>query len=260
MIVICNFYNSSENVRWNSVVDLMNIMEDMWKLGEYQNHTIDQIQTMYESEGKKRLKSKMESYKMIWKKYPNIPKNGFITRFLLAWDEVQNIFFNRNSMENFSWPRKRLLKLLHQVRHFNTLVAFALTDRDEIDRKFKRISSHYVSIWEAMWELIIKYNVFISKFDKDGNFETDDTLKLTKVPATHINGYQWNKRIVWPFERLIRRRLPKFLSFLRVRELWFFSKFNADPDEDIYTPWDLFKYLDNFYLNNPSRKNIGVNY
>ena len=100
----------------------------------------------------------------------------------------------------------------------------------------------------------------MAKFDKDGNFETDENLKLTKVPATHINGYQWNKVFVAPIEKLMLRRLPKFMEFLRAKELGFFSKFNADPDTDIYKPGDLFRYLDQFYANNNDRKNISVNY
>jgi len=102
--------------------------------------------------------------------------------------------------------------------------------------------------------------VFMSKFDKDGNFDTDETLKLTKVPASHFNGYQWNRIFIAPLEKLIRRRLPKWMEGLKAKELGFFSKFNADPDVDIYTAGDLFKYLDNFYVENNSRKNISVNY
>lgn len=254
MIILSNFYNSSEDVRWNSAKDLILLMQDMWMLGEYQNYTQEDVRKMYESEGKKRVEEKINMMKKIAKKYPNIPHGWFVTKLFLAGDEIQNIFFNRNSMENFAGDRKGLLKLLHQIRHFNTLCAFALTDRDEIDRKFKRISSHYVSIGESINGLLMKYNVYTAKFDKDWNFDTDTSEKLTKVPATHFNGWQWNKLVVAPLEKLLKRRLPNFLKFLRAKELWFFSKFNADPDVDIYKPWMLFEYLEKKYANDRGEK------
>lgn len=244
MIVLCNYYNVYEDVRWGSIKDLIKLLRDMWLLWECQNFTEIEIREMYGKEGKERVKQKIKAIREIKAKYKNIPCNWFYTRFLLQWDEMQNIFYNREAMSNFSWDKKILLKLLHQVRHFNTLCTFALTSASELDLKFRRISNFYLSFGEALWWLFIKYDVYNFDIDKENNFEMDKATKRTKVPVIKLNWYYVNK-IINKIEKLIRRRI-KF----RFKELWFKTKFNADPDVDIYEEWYLFEYLNKYYANN----------
>lgn len=145
--------------------------------------------------------------KNIARKYPNIPRNGFHTKFLLEGDEAQNIFFNRDSQGNFAGENKPLLKLLHQVRHFNARGIFALTDAGEFDRKFRRISAFYITFTEAFSSLFVKYNVFEFSTDKESNLDLERAKKLTKTSVYKMNGYAINK-VIAKVESLIRRRIP----------------------------------------------------
>lgn len=94
-IVLSNFYNGYSLVRWNSKKDLMLLMRDLWRLGEMQNYDMDDIERMYEGEGKARVKEKQREVRALRKRYPNIPTGGFATRIFIAGDEMQNIFFSR---------------------------------------------------------------------------------------------------------------------------------------------------------------------
>lgn len=241
--VLCNFYNGSEDVRWNSKADLIRLFKDMWKLGEYQNYTEADIRKMYEKEGKKRVAEKVGVMKKIARRFPNIPKNGFHSVFRMLGDEMQNIFFNRDAAGNFAGENKPLLKLLHQVRHFNGKGTFALTDADEFDKKFRRISSYYVSFRSALNGLFIVYDVYTFATNKEKHFDLEMATRLTKTSVWKLNGYEANK-VINRIESLIRRRI-KF----RFAELDFFSKFNCDPDTDIYEEGKLFEYLEDWYKN-----------
>jgi hypothetical protein len=251
-IILSNFFNKYEHIRWNSVQDLIKLLTDVWLLWESQNYTLEQIKMMYETEGKDRLKEKMTKIINLRKKYPNIPCNGFYTNFLLLWDEMQNIFYNREAMQNFTWDKKGLLKLLHQVRHFNTKAVFALTSANEIDLKFRKISSFYISLSDFLGWLFIKYKVYYFDLDRTNNFDIEIAKEVSKVPIIKFNGYKANK-IINRFEKIIRHRI-KF----RFNELWFFSKFNADPDTNIYTSGDLFRFLDHYYENGKNNKFLNV--
>jgi hypothetical protein len=244
MFVLCNFYNKYEDIRWSSIPDLINLLSDLWLLGECQNHTEDDIKLMYAKEWKARVKEKLDQIRKIKRRYKSIPYNGFFSRFFIAGDEMQNIFYNRESMTNFTGDKKPLLKLLHQIRHYNGLAAFALTDVSEIDIKFRKIASFYISFTEFMSDLFIKYIVYRFDVDKENNFDMEKATKVTRVPVVKFNGYQANK-IINKIEQFIKKRI-KF----RFQELGFFSKFNADPDHSCYTPWYLFEYLNTYYKTN----------
>lgn len=248
MIILSNFYNSYEDIRWNSVEDLIRLLTDVWVLWEAQNYSEDEIRKMYAAEGKARVKEKIDSVKHIKRAYKNIPMNWFYTRFLLSGDEMQNIFFNREAMSNFSGTKKSLLKLLHQIRHFNSLGTFALTDAREIDLKFRRISSYYLAFSDMLGGLILKYHIYNFDLDKEQNFDSENALRLTKVPVVKFNGYMANK-ILEKVQKLIRRRIK-----YRFAQLGFFSKFNADPDTHIYEEWQLFRFLDNHYKDGKNQK------
>lgn len=266
MIVLSNFYNAYTHVRWNSVDDLIRLLSDMWLLWEAQNYNEDEIRTMYAWEGRERVKQKLDAIKAVKRRYKNIPYNGFYTRFLLSGDEMQNIFFNREAMGNFSGSKKSLLKLLHQIRHFNSLGTFALTDAREIDLKFRRISSFYLAFSDMLGGLILKYHIYNFDLDKEQNFDSENAKKLTKVPVVKFNGYVANK-IVEKVQNLIHKRIKfkftvpllKWTIQVPFSELWFFSKFNADPDCDIYESGYLFEYLNWFYKDNGDSKFLQSN-
>lgn len=228
MFVLCNFYNKSEDVRWNSKGDLIRLLADMWLLGEYQNYDDAELQKMYRAEGKERVNSKMSERKRIARKYPNIPKSGFHSIFFIAGDEMQNIFYNRNAAENFAGENKPFLKLLHQVRHFNARGSFALTDANEFDKKFRKISKWYITFGEAFSEALLKYDVYTFETDKENNLDMERAKRMTKSSVYKLNGYVVNKAVAW-LERVIRRKIR-----FRFAELGFFSKFNCDPDTDVY--------------------------
>jgi len=99
--VLCNFYNAYEFIRWNSKEDLVNLLTDLWLLGEVQNYSEKEMAQMYETEGKARVKEKIDAIRRFKRKYPNIPSNGFACKFFLPGDEMQNIFFNRDHADNF---------------------------------------------------------------------------------------------------------------------------------------------------------------
>lgn len=186
--------------------------------------------------------------KRIAKRYKHIPRGGFHSEILLEGDEMQNIFFSRDSVGNFSGENKPLLSLLHQVRHFNTRAMFALTDVSEFDKKFRRISSYYVNFSKVMGDLFIKYDVFTFETDKEKNFDIEMAKRLTKTSVWKLNGYAANK-VITKLETLIRKRIR-----FRFKELGFYTKFNCDPDTDVYPEGKIFEYLNDWYESHPFGK------
>lgn len=257
--VLSNFYTWYTNIRWNSLSDLESLLYDVWKLWEYQNFTYIELQRMYKWEWKKRLKEKMKVYRDIEKTYKNIPKNWYHNSFLFLCDEFQNLFFNRASVSNFSWENKSFLKYLHQVRHFNSLLVFATQKEKELDVKFRRLSTFYIEMKDWVNGFFYGYDVRSFETDKRENLDKEKATKFTKLPAVFLNWYMFNL-VLNKIEKRISKIIKKEFKFkFRFFELDFFSKFNADPDYNIYKKWDLFRYLDNYYKEKKDFKTLWLN-
>jgi len=127
------------------------------------------------------------------------------------------------------------------------LGAFALTDVSEFDIKFRKIASWYIEFGEMIGELWIKYDVFTFAVDKKIGFDKDLAEKKTRVPVLSFNGYQANKILV-KVEKIIKRKIK-----YRFAQLGFYSKFNCDPDKNIYKSGDIFDKLDKWYGMRPDR-------
>lgn len=259
--VLSNFYNWYSFIKWNSLEDLKNLLYDVWLLWEYQNFTDEELKRIYQQDGKDNLKEKIKQRKEIKKKYKNIPCNWFYNSFLILWDEFQNYMFNRGAMSNFSWENKNLLKLFHQVRHFNSLCVLWTQESDELDVKFRRLSTFYINTLEKINWLIYWYNVYSFVTDKENNLNIEKANKYTKIPVIKLNLYFINKvfkKIQYKLNALNKYhdKLNYILHYdlfserkikFRFNQLDFHTKYNVNPDIDTYTPGDLFKKLDNFY-------------
>lgn len=264
-IILSNYYSWYTNIRWNSLDDLKNLLIDVWKISEYQNFTIEETKEYYKNTGEQ-LKLKIENYERIKKNFKNIPKNWYFTKFLFTCDEFQNLFFWRNSLSNFSWENKILLKLFHQVRHLNSMFVFTTQNADELDLKFRRLATYYINTWDSFNDWFFWYNIFY--FDTNlakQKLNESDLQRINKTPIIKLNKYKLNNIILdWNFfiHKLFRKYKKSFIKKFDIKfrfdELQFNSKFNADPEHSIYNPWDLMIYLNNFYKN---KKNIDkINY
>ena len=259
-IVLSNFYSGYTNLRWNSLQDLTLLLQDVWKLSEYQNFSLEQLKHYYK-DNIEQLNEKVANWHEM-KKYKNLPCNWYYTKFLFTCDEFQNLFFNRNSLANFSGNNKILLKLLHQIRHLNSLMIFATQNADELDLKFRRLSTYYINTYDMLNDWLYWYNIYyfsnnLSWWKK----EIDDLTKINKTPIFFLNKYKLNNIIlklnIWFLQ--IKRKYQNFKMIkikYRFDELDFNSKFNADPDFNTYKENDLFKYLDKFYRNKENRKKM----
>jgi len=239
--VLSNFYSWHTFQRWNSLNDLRNLLYDIWLIWEYQNFTDEDIRIMYLWEWKKSIAKKMRERKKIRKLYKFIPASGFYNKFLITCDEFQNLFFSRGAMSNFSGENEDFLKLLHQVRHYNTLMIFATQEASELDVKFRRLSSYYIRVFDKINELIYWYNVFEFKIDKENNMNLEQAKRFTKVPVWKINGYKLNI-FINKIEKIIRKKIK-----YRFKQLPFQNKFNANPENSIYKPWDMQRKLNEYY-------------
>lgn len=260
-ILISNFYTGYTHIRFNSMQDLINLLLDIQKLSEYQNYSIEELKVIYWRENGEALSRKLANYEEL-KQYKNIPKDGYYTKFLWTCDEFQNLFFSRNSLSNFSWWNKVLLKLLHQVRHMNSLFIFATQNADELDIKFRRLSTFYVNTWSKFSDWFFWYNIYFFQNNSAGRkIEDDELYKINKAPIFFINKFKLNNYIfkinMW-FLELKRKynRLKLYKIKFRFNELQFHSKFNCDPDYDIYKPWDIYIFLDKFYKEEKKKKNF----
>lgn len=240
---LSNFYSWHTFIRWNSLTDLKDLLHDVWTLWEYQNFSDDELKVMYSDEGKERVKEKFAERKAIRKKFKHIPNSWFFNKFLITCDEFQNLFFNRWAMGNFSGDNADFLKLLHQVRHFNTLMVFATQESWELDVKFRRLSSYYIRVFDYLDWIVYWYNVFEFVVDREQNMNLESAKRFTRVPVWMLNFYKFNVII-----NKIERRFKRKIKF-RFSQLKFFSKFNADPDRNIYTKGDLLVKLNNYYKN-----------
>lgn len=274
IFVLSNFYNWYNFIKWNSLEDLKNLLYDVWLLGEYQNFTDQDLKNIYYQDSKETYKQKLIERKNIRKKYKNIPYNWYHNRFAILWDEFQNYFFNRWAMWNFSWENKNLLKLFHQVRHFNSLCVLATQESDELDVKFRRLSTYYINTWEKMDWMLYYYNVYQFLTDKENNLNLEKAYKFTKMPVYKINYYALNniiKSIEYKLNSLNKYhdKINSFLKFelfadriIKYRfanELIFHTKYNVDPDVNTYKSWDLFVALNNFYKNKTKYHLTNVN-
>ena len=259
--VISNFYSGYNFIKRNSLEDLRNLLYDVWLLWEYQNFTDEELKEIYKEDGKKELKEKLRIRRELKRKYKNIPYNWFNNSFLFLWDEFQNYFFNRGAMANFSGGNKELLKLFHQVRHFNSLVVIWTQESDELDVKFRRLSTFYINTLEKMNGLIFWYNVFEFLTDKENNLNVEKAHKFTRIPVFFINWYDINHIINWIEYKLNKlnryhKGINKILHFdlfstreikYKFKQLEFHTKYNVNPDVSTYKEKDLFKKLNKFY-------------
>lgn len=261
IFVLSNFYNWYNFIKWNSLEDLKNILYDVWLLGEYQNYTDAELKAIYCEDWKAVEKEKFKIRRELKKKYKYIPSNWFSNRFMVLGDEFQNYFFNRGAMSNFSGDNKNLLKLFHQVRHFNTMLILGTQNSDELDVKFRRLSSYYVNTGEKMGGLFYYYNVYQFITDRENNLNLEKAQKFTKVPVIKLNYYALNGFIKW-YERKINRLnfLNKYVNKIvrfkllternikyRFWQLKFHTKYNVNPDIHTYKSGDIFKKLNDYY-------------
>lgn len=259
--VLSNFWNWYTNIFWSSLLDLQNLLEDLLLLWEFQNFTDEDIKRMYMPMKNNIYKEKMEIRKNIKKQYKNIPFDWYFCNFLILWDEFQNYFYNREAMRNFTGDKKRFLTLLHQVRHFNSLLIFWTQNASELDVKFRKLSSLYVNTFEKLNNLIYWYNVYSFTIDRDNNLDIDKAKKYNKVPIFKLNKYALNN-FIWKYLLFVNRLNyfhDKINTLFKKDIFWkrninfrfdalkFHTKFNVNPEYSIYTKWDLFKYLDNYF-------------
>jgi len=261
-INISNFYSWYTHIRFNSLDDLINLLLDIQKLSEYQNYDENEVKHIYSWEWNEVLNKKLENIKEL-KKYKNIPKDWYYTKFLWTCDEFQNLFFSRSALSNFSWGNKILLKLLHQVRHMNSLFIFATQNADELDIKFRRLSTFYVNTWSNLWDWFFGYNIYF--FENNLNWRKineEEMKKINKAPIFKLNKYKLNNIIFKINRKLLDwKRKYNWVKKLykinyRFDELDFHSKYNCDPDNSIYKPWYLFEYLDKFYKEEKRKKSF----
>lgn len=93
--------------------------------------------------------------------------------------------------------------------------------------------------------MFLTYEIFDFVTDKTNNLDLDKATKRTALPIVKFNGYAANK-VLAKVEKLVRRKIR-----YRFAELKFKSKFNCDPDTDIYEPGSIFKKLDKYYESRP---------
>lgn len=261
--VLSNFYNWYSFLKWNSLEDLRKLLYDVWLLWEYQNFTDEEFEKIYKQDWTENLKTKLKERKEIRKKYKYIPKDGYHNNFLIEGDEFQNYMFNRWAMTNFSGENKNLLKLFHQVRHFNSLIILWTQNSDELDVKFRRLSSFYINTGEKMGGLFFSYNVYEFITDKENNLDLNKAYKFTKVPVFILNKYFLNE-IINNFEYFLNRfeEIEEKINYIfkrtiftrriikkKFNQLKFHTKYNVNPDINTYTEGDLFRKLNTFYKN-----------
>ncbi len=260
-IIISNFFSWYTDVRFNSMDDLINLLQDIEKLSMYQNFDFSQLKNIYSWENKEIIEKK-QAIRLNINKYKNIPNNWYYTKFLWTCDEFQNLFFSRNSLSNFSGWNKVLLQLLHQVRHMNSLFIFATQNADELDIKFRRLATFYVNTWSKLRWWFFWYNVFY--FNNNSSWrklEDDELKKINKAPIIKLNKYKLNNIIIKINLFLLNlKRKFNFLKLYKINyrfsELVFSSKFNCSPNHSTYKPWDIFIYLDKFYKKEKIKKDL----
>lgn len=265
-INIGNFWTWYTHIRFNSMNDLINLLLDIQELSEYQNYDIEDIKIIYKAEWLNAINNKLESRKKL-NKYKHIPHDGYYTKFLWCCDEFQNLFFSRNALSNFSGANKVLLKLLHQVRHMNSLFVFATQNADELDIKFRRLSTFYVNTWRKANDWLYWYDVYFFANNSIGRkMDESEMTKINKAPIIKINKYKLNNIIIKINHFFLNlKRKYKFLKLFKIKfvfdELQFNTKFNCNPDYDIYKPWYIFEFLNDFYKEQKKKNNIDkINY
>jgi len=221
------------------------------------------LKKLYMQDWKDTYKIKKQEREYLRKTYKNIPYNWFHNEFLVLGDEFQNYMFNRGAMSNFAGDNKNLLKLFHQVRHFNSLCVLGTQESDELDVKFRRLSTYYINTGEKANWILYYYNVYSFITDKENNLNLEKAKKYTKIPVYRISFYQLNN-IIKNFEYKLNwlnkyhERLNKILHFelfsprrikKRFSQLEFHTKYNVNPDINTYKSEDLFKKLNEFYKN-----------
>ena len=259
--VLWNFYNWYNFIKWNSLEDLRLLLYDVWLLGEYQNFSDEELKKLYIQDWNETYKEKKKQRQYLRKKYKYIPYNGYHNNFLILGDEFQNYMFNRGAMSNFSWDNKNLLKLFHQVRHFNSLLILWTQESDELDVKFRRLSTFYINTGEKLNWFFYYYNVYQFLTDKENNLNLEKAHKYTKVPVYKINYYELNnllKKYIYKINSLNKyhNKLNKIFGSelfwerdikYRFNQLNFHTKYNVNPDINTYEAEDLFKKLNKFY-------------
>ena len=263
LFALSNFRNGYNFLQWGSLEDFLELLKDLLVLGEYQNFTVEDLKLFYWTQPEV-LKEKMAIRKHIEKTYKYIPKDKHC-KFLILCDEWQNYFYNRGAMSNFTGDRSDFLTLLHQVRHFNSLLVFGTQNASELDVKFRKLSSLYITTFEKLNELIYGYNVYSFTTDKQFNLDVDKAVKYTKIPVFKINKYKLNNFIIWINFKIkwINKILKKFRIKKEVPEikkrfdaLRFHTKFNVNPKRNMYQKEDLFLYLNNYFKNDKNYKKM----
>lgn len=245
--VISNFANWYNQLRFSSLQDFQNILNDIMIISEYQNFDDQQIIEIYGDFWKEKLKEKIQERKNIRKKYWYIPYNWRFTEFFIAGDEFHAYFYSRDAMSNFSGKKKQLNITLHQVRHFNVQGAFATQEIDELDKKFRNLANFEIATYSKLGDIILGWDLYKYNINKKYKEDEKQFNKINKVPIFWYNGYAINNLISYINGHYFKWIFKIFKIKKVYSELKFFSKSNVNPNISIYEVGDLINKLNLFY-------------
>lgn len=247
--VISNFYYWKAFLNFSSKKDFLLLVSDLLFLWELQNYNDEEFNLYYKNYPEEWRKAMLNKRKEFRKKFKYIPFNWYVCNFILLGDEFHQYFTNREAMSNFTGENKRFLTSLHQVRHFNTLMALATQDIEDLDLKFRKLASYEIDTLHY-WNLFFGYNLY--KYNHKRNENDKEFSKINKLPIIKLNNYSINilyKKIEkWlNNKRFIKAITKEKIEFKRLNELPFNTKFNVDVSISIYEEGDLFIKLNEFF-------------
>lgn len=225
-INISNYYTWYTNFQLSSHQDLINILSDIYDYHQYIN-LYDDRKKLFSKKPKEMLLDYEEKAERFRMKYPNM-KRGM--KFNIVLDEASIYFDPRNFKKNFAWKNEMLLDFIYQPRKLNLLMFIVVQSPMELDVKFRRLATHYRKYYKWFW---------IYRWYKDFYFLNPEEIDLEKAEQVgggmlmgmNLNLYPIYPRFDYNTKELIR------------------------PWVNIYTQWEIHKYIQEITLNEKSKNN-----
>lgn len=239
-IIISNYDNDYTDVYYTSLLDLINILEEIEYIKDIEN---------FNSKEKKEISEKFKNYFSKTQDFESY-RWGKKTRFIIIWDEFHNYLYNLDTHFFQKKDGRRLMRILHMVRHMDTIMILSTQDSEELVLKLHRLAMYSIECYSYLSDLIF-WAIFFRKNElKKYNESLPTYVPMGRGPALFFNFWRINDFVDFlnNFLNKIYSKVKKYdwekIEFIKkIETLKYKSKFNVKNVKDIYETNTIIKLL-----------------